>query len=148
MQSLVYFIEDPITNAVKIGYSSSLSSRLRALKGMYRNPLLRVVGVLPGGRDLEEELHARFSDLNDGGEWFSLTPSLREFIDKQTFKLANDTPVSVLSKNGFYLYLTDSIRASVAEIAVRQGQTADTYSVTMMIQTALEQYASLLRQQE
>jgi excisionase family DNA binding protein len=62
---------------VKIGYATKLESRMAQLC----LPMSAVVGTLPGGVDLEKDLHARFADSRiDGSEWFVITPHLEEFL--------------------------------------------------------------------
>ncbi|HCX66930.1 GIY-YIG nuclease family protein [Parvibaculum sp.] len=76
-KSVVYFIGDE--EFVKIGYTTSLEARFKALRTSSPRPL-KVHHVLFGGRDDERELHQRFSHLRVEGEWFCLSGELLKFI--------------------------------------------------------------------
>ena len=63
---VVYFVLNG--NRVKIGTTTNLRNRVRALALKPRN----VIACVPGDRQQEGEMHARFSKLRIGGtEWFS-----------------------------------------------------------------------------
>ncbi|MFJ4624253.1 GIY-YIG nuclease family protein [Streptomyces sp. NPDC088812] len=65
-EDVVYFILNG--NRVKIGTTTNLRNRVRALALKPRN----VIACVPGGRQHESETHARFSHLRiDSTEWFS-----------------------------------------------------------------------------
>lgn len=56
--------------AVKVGVTNDVKKRLRYLQtGSAQR--LELVGVLPGGDEVERDLHERFSDKRTRGEWFS-----------------------------------------------------------------------------
>jgi hypothetical protein len=59
---------------------------------------LRLLAVVPGGREVEQELHARFSHLRRRGEWFDRAPELLAEIER----LANPIwrPEADEAKNG------------------------------------------------
>lgn len=64
--NVVYFILNG--NRVKIGTTTHLRNRVRALALKPRN----VIACVPGGRQQEDELHARFCRQRIGGtEWFA-----------------------------------------------------------------------------
>ncbi|MBX3492796.1 MAG: GIY-YIG nuclease family protein [Parvibaculum sp.] len=75
--SVVYFVGDE--EFVKIGHTTNLESRFKALKTSSPRPL-RIHLVLPGTRDDEREFHKRFSGLRAKGEWFQLSDGLLKFI--------------------------------------------------------------------
>lgn len=66
-QSLVYVAK--VRRQVKIGYSSNVIQRLRQLATASSHPIW-LLAVVPGGRQLEQDLHRQFSDLRMQGEWF------------------------------------------------------------------------------
>lgn len=82
-QPMVYFIGTGQT--VKIGYSTQpIDHRLRNLQcGNPEN--LKVLLVIPGTQQTEQELHKRFSPLRirGKGEWFRAEGELLEFIQKR-----------------------------------------------------------------
>jgi len=70
MAEFVYFISDGL--GTKIGTSTDVEQRLRALQTA--NPRkLTLLGVLPGGKNLEKQLHKHFAHKRTRGEWFELT---------------------------------------------------------------------------
>lgn len=66
---------------VKIGWSSRVGSRLADLQTGNPEPI-RLLGVLPGGRLKERQLHEKFADVRLSGEWFTLTPDLIAYISE------------------------------------------------------------------
>ncbi len=76
---LVYFISCPDTKVVKIGHTSNIARRLADLQhgNAFR---LRVALACSGGEVLENKLQYIFDNERRKGEWFALTPTLREFI--------------------------------------------------------------------
>lgn len=75
----IYFIRNTRTGAIKIGLSENPQSRLSELQ-VGNEDLLTIETMLPGGIDLEDELHLRYSRLRLRGEWFSSAPELESFI--------------------------------------------------------------------
>lgn len=69
----VYFIRSG--EAVKIGMSKDVPGRFRALRTMSPLPL-ELLGVIPGGRDEEAQLHRQWAGQRLHGEWFKATPEL------------------------------------------------------------------------
>ena len=70
--SVVYFIQRG--DLIKIGYTTNLTARLRALQGD------RILLALPGTRAHESALHELFKAHREKGEWFRRTPEILEFI--------------------------------------------------------------------
>lgn len=75
---VVYFARD--CDLVKIGFTGQLRNRLVSIKSKIGGRKLELLGTLPGGRELERQLHTRFAHLRQHGEWFTLTDEIREFI--------------------------------------------------------------------
>lgn len=75
----VYAIRSALTGDVKIGFSCDPPARLLALQTA-TSEALELVGVVPGGRALERELHARFASWRKQGEWFAPSPDLDAWI--------------------------------------------------------------------
>lgn len=73
---------------IKIGYSSNPISRVatvtlsgRRPKTLPRGAEANLIGWVPGGRELEAEMHRRFAGDHVAGEWFYLDPEVaREVI--------------------------------------------------------------------
>jgi hypothetical protein len=75
--SVVYFIRDD--DLIKIGYTGDLRTRRRA----FTSDLTAILAVVPGGQELEGEIHERFvASLAKGKEWFRPTPDLIEYINE------------------------------------------------------------------
>lgn len=77
----VYVLEALGLRRAKIGWSRSLRQRLIDLQG-HSPAKLRLIALVPGDRNLESELHARFGIFRLHGEWFRLGPDLRRFCDR------------------------------------------------------------------
>lgn len=78
-----YIAVNPDTNLLKIGKSKNPASRMDGLKtGAAVKPTL----LLVINRDVEKELHTRFSKLRTFGEWFRDDGSISAFIDEQKSK--------------------------------------------------------------
>lgn len=67
--SHVYMIGSPGGNVVKLGTTTQLAKRLRALQLSSPTPL-ELLWSAPGDRDSETELHQHFAHLRMHGEWF------------------------------------------------------------------------------
>lgn len=80
---MIYFIEDPATNRVKIGTTIRLSVRLAQLRAKH-GPGLQVLGVTGGSYADERVLHDRFQLLREDGEWFKAHEILTDFIERET----------------------------------------------------------------
>jgi len=73
----VYFIK--CEQFVKIGFSSN--PRYRAHSFSTSNPFdCRLIGLMPGDRELERNLQIRFKAFKHRDEWFRLTPEVAEQI--------------------------------------------------------------------
>ena len=70
---VVYYIR--YDRRVKIGTSRRPRQRLASIR---HDELL---AFEPGGRAVEQSRHREFADIREGGEWFTLTPSLAAHID-------------------------------------------------------------------
>jgi len=73
----VYFVEG--AGLIKIGVSKDVEKRIASLKNGSPVPLT-LLGYIQGSRALEAELHERFADIRDHGEWFQATDVLRQYI--------------------------------------------------------------------
>jgi hypothetical protein len=74
----------------KIGFSSQIVDRVGKLQA--QSPTrLRLLAAMPGGRDVERELHQIFAEDRIKGEWFRLSPRLKAAADvvKETGTFAN-----------------------------------------------------------
>ena len=83
-EDVVYFVERH--GFVKIGTTQNLPARLAsldrgdsAISGMIVDPVT-VLAVMPGGRPVEQAIHALFEHLRYDGEWFLLDGALVPFV--------------------------------------------------------------------
>jgi len=75
--SYVYFAR--AGSRVKIGWSRQVASRVAQLQTGNAAPI-ELLGVMPGARSTERELHERFAATRVSGEWFEATPELLDYI--------------------------------------------------------------------
>lgn len=81
---VVYFMENG--DRIKIGHSTNLRSRVRALSLQDKDVLL----LLQGGLTLERALHSTFAkERIDATEWFMKSERLISFIESKTGQLAD-----------------------------------------------------------
>lgn len=71
----VYIVRNETNGLYKIGQTRTLRERLIALRGSVGGPL-RLVWYISTNRPLrlEKDMHARFADCHDHGDWFALSP--------------------------------------------------------------------------
>ncbi|MDO8288193.1 MAG: GIY-YIG nuclease family protein [Parvibaculum sp.] len=75
----IYFIGGD-DGRVKIGYTIDLRARLSSLQtGSSRK--LMVLLTFPGEREREIELHRQFDSDRLHGEWFAVSPAIKDFMD-------------------------------------------------------------------
>jgi hypothetical protein len=75
----VYFLLNPDTGLVKIGYTTNLSRRWAALENG-SGCALQLLATFDGELSLESRLHGEFREYRRVGEWFEYTGTLRAFI--------------------------------------------------------------------
>ncbi len=77
--SYVYFVQAASGGPIKIGISNDPLGRLAQLQTGHPGALV-ILAVVPGGRQLELDLHKKFAKHRIHGEWFSPTPELLEIV--------------------------------------------------------------------
>lgn len=78
MTGYVYAIADA-QGSVKLGYTKNPTLRLESLQ-ISRPDKLRILGVIPGDRRDEANLHTRFSAYRCSGEWFRHEGVVSDFV--------------------------------------------------------------------
>ncbi len=78
-ESYVYFMLNPKTALIKIGYSAAPDERKSDLNLQYRTKL-EILGVFPGTMHEEHLMHMRFSQYHSHHEWFHDAPPIREAV--------------------------------------------------------------------
>jgi hypothetical protein len=76
----VYFLEAVGLGLVKIGFSRNVPKRKYSVQSSCPVPV-RVIGLMKGTEATEKDLHKRFREDQRQGEWFLLSPKIREYID-------------------------------------------------------------------
>ena len=76
----VYFIRNPITRSIKIGFSIDPDRRIKDLQTASESELI-IEAVLPGTLSTEQYLHQRWEHLHVRGEWYKSDPDLEDFVD-------------------------------------------------------------------
>ena len=75
---MIYFVEGG--DLVKIGMAEDVPARVARMQT--GSPIqLRLLGSMPGDRDVERALHRRFRDLRVRGEWFRRADELHAYIE-------------------------------------------------------------------
>jgi len=77
--SVVYFIEAPTAQLIKIGTSWYVPGRINTLSTSSPIPL-QLLGCIAGTFKAERKLHERFAQLRSHGDWFHATDELLAFI--------------------------------------------------------------------
>jgi hypothetical protein len=82
----VYFVRARTLNLIKIGFSANPPKRLAALKTACPDDL-ELLNIIPGGQNLEQSIHRRFSAQRVRGEWFTPTVEMMALIEEgQTYE--------------------------------------------------------------
>lgn len=77
----VYFVLAQSSNAIKIGTTTDIKQRLKAIQCCQSEPL-KLLKFIEGGSQLEAALHQKFRMLHLSGEWFKADKSLLNYIKK------------------------------------------------------------------
>jgi hypothetical protein len=87
---MIYFIQNTVTQAIKIGYSRNPKKRLDSLQTATPDKLV-LLGTIQGGLEHEAAFHERFSKYALQGEWFKgdILHDVRAIIAKEA---ANPQP--------------------------------------------------------
>ena len=99
---MIYFVAGG--DLVKIGTAEDVPARVMKLQ--IGSPIsLRLLGCVPGDRDVEQLLHHRFRDLHVRGEWFRYVDELRAYVESgfegPYAALSGDMPCFGLIGDGF-----------------------------------------------
>lgn len=85
----VYFLAGG--GLIKIGISTNLTSRIRAIRNSSPTEL-ELLGTLPGGSATEGLLHMRFGEHRQHGEWFADVPAIRDYLASMIAQKRADGP--------------------------------------------------------
>ena len=80
----IYVIQVGKDGPVKIGFTASNPKTRRSSIQASHHATLILRGTIEGSEKTEKALHARFSATRIRGEWFAVSPELREFMENLT----------------------------------------------------------------
>lgn len=75
----IYFIKNPITDTVKIGWSTTIPTKLQRLSEASGINLV-LLGVLYDDKERLAQLRVEFDASNYMGDWYNITIKLEEFL--------------------------------------------------------------------
>ena len=75
----IYFIKNPITDTVKIGWSKTIPTKLQRLSDACGIDLV-LLGVLHDDKEKLAQLRDEFVESNYMSDWYNITPKLEEFL--------------------------------------------------------------------
>lgn len=124
----VYFIHAPEVGRVKIGYATDAISRFRKICSDCCCEVI-LCAVIDGDLDREADLHSRFSDYRENGEWFRFEGEIVAFVEGlgQQFRLRR-MPTSIPDDASELLRARKRANLSQADLADRLGVTQSTVS--------------------
>jgi hypothetical protein len=125
---LIYFIQGTDGGPVKIGYSANVDDRLRQLEVHYGQPLA-LLATMPGGPDVEAEIHERFRHLRLKGksnlgrriEQFRPAADLMAFIGRPLLVGVNPDAVEILKKRTTLVRMDDELVEKAKKVAALRG---------------------------
>jgi hypothetical protein len=77
---LVYFIEAIGLDMIKIGIAADVGLRLSNLQTSSPVPL-KLLGTMPGGKEMEGILHGMLAGQRVRGEWFRRCPKIEQYLE-------------------------------------------------------------------
>lgn len=137
--SSVYFIQNTGTYRIKIGHAADVAKRVGELQ-TGADARLVVLGSIPGGREVEQVLHARLSRWRVSGEWFAPSVEVVTVIAELLKGLRDDVasvplePVVVRLPKGWqgpgFAVLSDAEKVVVIRREPADGQGVELWSST------------------
>jgi len=76
----VYFLLSKMSSSVKVGFSTNVPRRVRALQTASAESL-DLIGAMPGSMRTEKLIHASLCDFSIGGEWFAYCTPVQQFVE-------------------------------------------------------------------
>lgn len=85
----MYFIQGENGGPIKIGVTDNIDKRLKQMQTGNPEKLI-LLHLTYGGRNLEEELHLKFSQYLYRGEWFNPAKEILEYIEELKIRDENE----------------------------------------------------------
>src|SRR4030042_3547253 len=92
---MIYFIQEGINGSIKIGFSNNPHKRLSTLQTSSSKSLY-LIAVLEGDNTKEQELHNKFIEYRDRGEWFLPHTDILNFIDDNCKKIKTKNNIKTI----------------------------------------------------
>lgn len=118
----IYFMQDDIRDAVKIGVSATPHIRRAHLSTASASDI-KLLGCIEGGRTREKLLHDRFSAKRLNGEWFKVDDDLLAAISQILGEESVEAPHAKKQSEDPYVAVTADAIERMATIMVERGQT-------------------------
>lgn len=93
----LYFIQVGEDGPVKIGYSVNPASRLVSLQSAHFERL-HLIGLTPGTRQAEENLHAKLARFALGHEWYAATAEIFAEIEEPVARVHVTLDAAVIAR--------------------------------------------------
>jgi hypothetical protein len=100
--TVIYFTQDILNKAIKIGYSKNPKKRRAGLQSSNSSPLV-LLGAIHGGLEHERGFHDKFAQHRLHGEWFKgeILPAVLEIIAKNPTDRPPPSNVIVVGDSDF-----------------------------------------------
>ena len=124
---MIYFIKDG--EHIKIGFSKNPDKRFIDIQ-VSSPRKLKLLGIIKGGRGLEQMIHSKFNHLRVQGEWFKSAPEILNFMKGKQYPFHNAivarSPEQLSRGLRYYRNALDKTQEEVAERScVRQSTVSD-----------------------
>lgn len=120
MASAVYFVKDTLNGNIKIGYSSTLRTRIAGIKsGDGSN--IELLFIIHGDKDTENYYHTKFYHDHIIGDWFRPSEDLMKFINEQLSKTSKEDLIKLLEDSSTpQVTITKEQDALIRELAAEK----------------------------
>jgi hypothetical protein len=137
---VIYFMQDVNGGPIKIGFSDDIDARRKQLEFSYGRPLA-ILATMPGGREEEAEIHARFSHLRLGRkEQFRPAADLLNFINRPLLVDPNPEAVEAMedSRKPMVVQMrgSEEWKAWIEGLAEKEG-----FTVAMLLERTARKWA-------
>lgn len=125
VKSYVYFMQERISGCIKIGTTIDPFRRRREIK-FRRSRTRDFIGIMPGTRALERELHERFAATRVEGEWFRPSADLFKYIKHYAYWPTLEVLAMVQRADCYRNFKVSHLTQCILEV-IRQEETRATH---------------------